>query len=231
MLAGQLPCFLLTESNMQHPQKKAAGFCLPFLARHFVLGGGALWHKKSHDWDCLVFVFRAAGGHVCSLWFQDTFTVTAACQQGVIRLRTCRCETVWTNQIQVKIKLTERQWQTASLLLSSSHHTLWISPAFLCCLLLFVTTLIILSRFHEASLQETVLLIKLSRVIFLSESCWSNKDQCSSVCRMNCRGFNFLWYSTLWQCCTDDYWCFHETLTQLDCWYTIILNLDIMTKR
>lgn len=35
MLAGQLPCFLLTESNMQHPQKRAMGFCLPFLVRYF----------------------------------------------------------------------------------------------------------------------------------------------------------------------------------------------------
>lgn len=36
MLAGQLPCFLLTESNMQHPQKKRQrGFCLPFLGRRF----------------------------------------------------------------------------------------------------------------------------------------------------------------------------------------------------
>lgn len=31
VLAEQLPCFLLTESNMQHPQKRPAVFCLTFV--------------------------------------------------------------------------------------------------------------------------------------------------------------------------------------------------------
>lgn len=40
MLAEQLPCFLLTEANMQHPQKTPAGFCFLFLVRVGRGGGG-----------------------------------------------------------------------------------------------------------------------------------------------------------------------------------------------
>lgn len=39
MLAGQLPCFLLTESNMQHPQKKKAEGFLSAIFRPAFSGG------------------------------------------------------------------------------------------------------------------------------------------------------------------------------------------------
>lgn len=68
MLAGQLPCFLVTESNMQHPQKKAMGFCLPFLVRHL---WGPPWPQKNHHWDWLAFVIKRERSNVrpCLLFY------------------------------------------------------------------------------------------------------------------------------------------------------------------
>ena len=64
MLAGQLPCFLLTESNMQHPQKKRQrGFCLPFLGRLFQGGG---WERLDQDVQLtLLFLFHCFTSAVC----------------------------------------------------------------------------------------------------------------------------------------------------------------------
>lgn len=65
MLAGRLPCFLLSESTMQHEQKEPVGLCVPFLVRYlffffsfltFFNWGGTLLPKK--HWTVFIVVIQ-----------------------------------------------------------------------------------------------------------------------------------------------------------------------------
>lgn len=92
LLAGQLPCFLLTESNMQHPQKKAMGFCLPFLVRHFFF----LWPKKNHDWDW--FYFKVETAVQQHLLFHFTSLLLLSVSRKSLNLQMFSNKSMWTDQ-------------------------------------------------------------------------------------------------------------------------------------